>query len=145
VPRQHPSDPRLNRGRQLLGDRLRDLRLDAQLGLPDLVARTGISMGHLSDCERGQKSLSLPALFAVAEVYGLLVTELLDGVYPYGSRSEAPDRVSAAPEGSRGAHGRTAAPEWDPQVLARVGKQLRQQRQARWRTTGPPDPATSGR
>jgi transcriptional regulator with XRE-family HTH domain len=143
VPRQHPSDPRLDRGRQLLGDRLRDLRLDAQLGLPDLVARTGISMGHLSDCERGTKSLSLPALFAVAEVYGLLVTELLDGVYPYGSRSEAPNQPSAASERSRDAHEQRPGAELDPQLLTRIGRQRRQQgQQARRRKTAPPDPST---
>jgi transcriptional regulator with XRE-family HTH domain len=75
-------------GRRLLGDRLRDLRQETGLTLPQVVTQTGISMSHLSDCERGEKALSLPALFTLADLYGLLITELLDGVYPYGSRQE---------------------------------------------------------
>jgi transcriptional regulator with XRE-family HTH domain len=74
-----------------LGERLRDLRQEAGLSLPAVVERTGISMGHLSDCERGQKSLSLPALVAVADVYGVLVTDILRDVYPFGTR-RAPRR-----------------------------------------------------
>jgi len=89
-------------GRKLLGNRLRDLRQDAGLSLPDLAARTGLSLSHLSDCERGEKALSLPALFAVAQVYGMLVTELLEDVYPYGTdRAPRPPRRRAAPTASR--------------------------------------------
>lgn len=88
MPRQYPSDERLQLGRELLGRRLRQLRQDMDLGLPDLVERTGLSMGHLSDVERGTKSLSLPALVAIADAYGLLAVDLLRGVFPYGVADE---------------------------------------------------------
>jgi transcriptional regulator with XRE-family HTH domain len=97
VPRQYPSDERLARGRVLLGRRLRHLRQDSGLTLPGLVARTGLSIGHLSDVERGMKLLSLPALVAVADVYDVLVVDLLAGVYPYGSATE-PEPTSAPPD-----------------------------------------------
>ena len=126
MPRQHPADPRLAEGRRLLGDRLRDLRQEAGLTLPQVEAQTRISMSHLSDCERGEKALSLPALFTLAEVHGLLVTDLLDGVYPYGSRRKPTDDT-------------TRESEVDEDTIAKLGREPHRSKSRTRQRPGPPD------
>lgn len=79
-------DPRLEIGRRLLGHRLRDERIRSTLKLSEAAGRAGITTSYLSDVERGRTLPSLPALLALADVYGVLVSDLLQGLYPFGNR-----------------------------------------------------------
>jgi transcriptional regulator with XRE-family HTH domain len=56
---------------------VRDLRLRRKLTLDQLSDQTGLSKGHLSRFERGEKSLSVAALIRVANVLGTSVSTLL--------------------------------------------------------------------
>jgi transcriptional regulator with XRE-family HTH domain len=56
---------------------VRDLRQRRELTLDQLADRTGLSKGHLSRFERGEKALSLAALIRVANVLGTAVSTLL--------------------------------------------------------------------
>jgi transcriptional regulator with XRE-family HTH domain len=96
-----PASPeQLEAGRRLLGNRLRDARIGAGFDLAEAAARSGLSMQHLSDCERGRKLPSLPALVAIAGAYQLLSTDLLAGLYPFGDR-RAPRRIPPPPPDGR--------------------------------------------
>jgi transcriptional regulator with XRE-family HTH domain len=81
-----PDDPDLEIGQIILGNHLRQARIDAGLNLPEAEQRTGLTRAALSDWERGRRLPSLPALQTMAKAYGVLVTDLLDGVYPFGAR-----------------------------------------------------------
>lgn len=73
-------------GRALLGDRLRDVRLDRGLTLHQTFEKCGVSVGQNSDLERGIKTPTLQVLLKLADAYGTTVDELLRGVYPFGTR-----------------------------------------------------------
>lgn len=62
--------------RELVGDCLRDLRLDAGLRLTDVAGRAGISPQYLSEVERGRKDPSSEMLAAVAGSLDLTVAEV---------------------------------------------------------------------
>jgi transcriptional regulator with XRE-family HTH domain len=93
-------DARLESAQRLLGLRLRETRMRAGMTLPEVSASTGLSMGHLSDCERGRSIPSLTALLAMADAYEVLVTDLLTAVYPFGSSSK-PRRLPLPPVDGR--------------------------------------------
>lgn len=59
------------------GDLVRLLRRRKGLTLDDLAAEVGLSKGHLSRYERGEKSLSVAALMRLAKVLGTSVAALL--------------------------------------------------------------------
>jgi transcriptional regulator with XRE-family HTH domain len=90
-----PTEEDLLIARRALGHHLRDARTAAALTLPDAAARAGVAQGYLSDCERGKKLPSLVKLVDLADTYGVLVTDLLNGAYPFGSRRRP--RVVPAP------------------------------------------------
>ena len=79
-------DQRLETGRVLLGERLRDVRLDRGLTLQQTYEKCGVSVGQNSDLERGVKTPTLQVLLRLADAYGTTADELLRGVYPFGSR-----------------------------------------------------------
>jgi transcriptional regulator with XRE-family HTH domain len=56
---------------------VRDLRLRRKLTLDHLAEQTGLSKGHLSRFERGEKSLSVAALIRIASTLGVSVSTLL--------------------------------------------------------------------
>jgi len=56
--------------RDAIGSDLRGLRIEAGLTGPRVAAAAGISIGHLSEIERGRVNPSIPVLVAVAEVLG---------------------------------------------------------------------------
>jgi transcriptional regulator with XRE-family HTH domain len=93
MPTERP--PRLADGMVLLGVRLREIRKEREQRLEDVSASTGLTVAHLSDIERGTKLPSLPALLALADHYGVLVTDLLQ-VYPFGVKSR-PRRARIKP------------------------------------------------
>jgi len=61
--------------RDVLGERLRELRLDQQQKLVDTATRAGISPQYLSEIERGRKD---PSSEMIAAVAGALGTSLVD-------------------------------------------------------------------
>ena len=71
--------PRADAGQESsdVGARAKSLRLHQRMTLDDLAARTGVSKGHLSRFERGQKSLSLAMLMRLADALHASVAELL--------------------------------------------------------------------
>jgi len=71
--------------RARIGARLRALREDHQLFLTDASERSGVSYSYPSEVERGLKMPTLPTLVALCEMYGLLVTEFLADMYPFGA------------------------------------------------------------
>jgi len=81
-----PSDNRIEIGRRLLGHRLRDERIRSTLKLSEAAGCAGISTSYLSDVERGRTLPSLLALLALADVYEVLVSDLLQGLFPFGNR-----------------------------------------------------------
>lgn len=60
-----------------VGARAKLFRLDRRMTLEQLAELTGVSKGHLSRFERGQKSLSLAMLIRLAEALHSSVAELL--------------------------------------------------------------------
>ena len=88
------------RGRAELGGALRDLRQGRGWTLAQVEQRTGVSSGFLSQLEHAQRTPTLETLFTLADCYDLLLTELLEGVYPFGSR-QAPRRRPAPADGRR--------------------------------------------
>jgi transcriptional regulator with XRE-family HTH domain len=77
---------------RLLGLRLRAVRADRALTLAEVAEASGVTSGHLSHIERGIRLPSLGTLLALARTYELLVTDLLDDLYPFGT-----DRPPGAP------------------------------------------------
>jgi transcriptional regulator with XRE-family HTH domain len=61
-----------------IGAQLRQARIDAHLSLREFASRSGLSSSFLSLVERGESSLSLTSLFAVAEALGLEASALLN-------------------------------------------------------------------
>lgn len=93
--------------RRALGRRLREVRLEAALTLPEAAARAGIAAQYLSECERGNRLPSLVKLVDIAAAYDVLVTDLLLDTYPFGSRDRPDPLPLNAP-----ADARTRATKW---------------------------------
>lgn len=70
--------------RDLLGERLRTLRLEQGQKLADTAARAGISPQYLSEMERGRKDASSEMIAAVA---GALDTSLLELAREIGQKN----------------------------------------------------------
>lgn len=65
-----------------IGERLRQLRTGRNMTLLDVKERTGLSVSHLSDIERGRARPSLDAIEALARCYGIGLADLMTGVDP---------------------------------------------------------------
>lgn len=72
--------------RRLLGLKLRAVRAERGLTLLQVAEESGVTQGYLSHVERGTRLPSLSVLVALGRTYDLLVTDLLEGVYPFGAR-----------------------------------------------------------
>lgn len=92
-------DDREELGRIGLGLRMRAARQQAGLQLSQASAASGLTVGYISECERGKNSPSLQALISIADAYGLLATDLLADLYPYGSRRRPRKAVHPPPDG----------------------------------------------
>jgi transcriptional regulator with XRE-family HTH domain len=67
--------------------------------LAEAAQVAGITLAHLSDCERGRRLPSVVVLVALTERYDVLLTDLLDGVYPFGSTVPPADGPRPAADG----------------------------------------------
>lgn len=63
-----------------LGERLRDLRRDANLSQHDMGHLVGTNQSRVCDWETGRHKPQLKSLTRYAEAFGITVSELLDGV-----------------------------------------------------------------
>src|SRR5499425_3811452 len=77
-PRQPPPQEPL--WREVLGQRLRALRLDQRETLLETAARAGISPQYLSEVERGRKEPSSEMIAALAGALGTTLTGLTEQV-----------------------------------------------------------------
>jgi transcriptional regulator with XRE-family HTH domain len=94
-------DPRLEIGKSLLGHRLRDARLESRLSLREASESAGLTPSYLSDIERGRTLPSLPVLVSLADLYRTLVTDLLDGLYPFGATRRPRRAITPPPDARR--------------------------------------------
>lgn len=72
-----PAEPKEPLWRDVVGEVLRDERLDQSRTLKDVSAEAGISMPYLSEIERGRKEASSEVLAAAAHALGLELADLL--------------------------------------------------------------------
>jgi len=62
---------------QQVGSLLRELRTERMFTLRDVSRRANISLGHLSDVERGVKTISMPMLEHLADGLDMKPSDLL--------------------------------------------------------------------
>src|SRR5215469_15981268 len=79
APAQPPSSPE-PLWREVLGQRLRTLRLDQQETLAETAGRAGVSPQYLSEIERGRKEPSSEMIAALAGALGTTLTVLTEQV-----------------------------------------------------------------
>ena len=87
--------------REVLGQRLRTLRLDQQETLAETAGRAGISPQYLSEIERGRKEPSSEMIAALAGALGTSLTVLTEQVAgdlrrQQASRASGPVKLSLA-------------------------------------------------
>lgn len=63
--------------RVALGDTLRELRHEQCLTLRKVASKSTISLGYLSEVERGTKEISSELLIGLANTFGMSVGELI--------------------------------------------------------------------
>jgi transcriptional regulator with XRE-family HTH domain len=96
--------------RTLLGEALRRHRIRQGRTLRDVAAAATVSLGYLSEIERGQKEASSELLAAVCAALGVPMSDLLREVSDRLARAEPPRAAPrVAPPSAAGA-GRLPAP-----------------------------------
>src|SRR6516225_10879677 len=88
--------------REVLGQRLRALRLDQQETLAETAGRAGVSPQYLSEIERGRKEPSSEMIAALAGALGTTLIGLTEQVSEDLRRQQgiAPPRAFVAPRAS---------------------------------------------
>ncbi|WP_296139293.1 helix-turn-helix domain-containing protein [uncultured Tessaracoccus sp.] len=66
--------------REVIGETLRELRGDAGMTLREVSVASMVSLGYLSEIERGHKEASSEVLSSICSALGLSLGELLAGV-----------------------------------------------------------------
>jgi transcriptional regulator with XRE-family HTH domain len=74
----HAVEPALMNANNLIGSRLRQTRKDLALSLADLAKRSGVSIGTLSQLERGLGSPSLRTIERIGHALGVPIYWLFD-------------------------------------------------------------------
>ena len=70
--------------RKLLGEVLKDIRVDQGLTLRELSEKSAVSLGYISEIERGKKEVSSEVMFSLckaldvplSQVFGEITTEM---------------------------------------------------------------------
>lgn len=75
--------------REAIGHVLRDLRTRDHKTLREVSEKAGVSLGYLSEVERGQKEASSELLSSIAEALGLSTSQMLRMVADYLDSLEA--------------------------------------------------------
>ena len=63
--------------RKVMGETLRELRMCAGMTLREVSMASMVSLGYLSEIERGHKEASSEVLFAVASALGVSLSDLM--------------------------------------------------------------------
>ncbi|SHI34960.1 Helix-turn-helix [Tessaracoccus bendigoensis DSM 12906] len=66
--------------RKVMGETLRELRIAAGMTLREVSMASMVSLGYLSEIERGHKEASSEVLFAVASALGVSLSDLMVAV-----------------------------------------------------------------
>lgn len=82
--------------RKLLGETLREVRTATGMTLRDVSLSARVSLGYLSEVERGQKEASSELLFAISEALDLPLSELLAEVSRKAVELEKPELAVVA-------------------------------------------------
>lgn len=82
--------------RQLIGEVLRAYRLTQGLTLRDVSGRARISLGYISEVERGRKEPSSELLAALADALEVSLSAVLHDVASLLEREEASDLASVS-------------------------------------------------
>ena len=83
--------------RRLLGDVLREHRREQGRTLREVSAAARVSLGYLSEVERGQKEASSELLASICEALGVKLSDLLREVSETMRRSERAAEVARMP------------------------------------------------
>ena len=94
--------------REAIGDRLRHARTNQRRTLRDISRAAKVSLGYLSEVERGQKEASSELLASICSALELPLGELLHNV---AADISALDTVDAMPEGERAEEREGSHPE----------------------------------
>lgn len=88
--------------RRVIGETLRGQRVRQRRTLRDVSSEARVSLGYLSEVERGQKEASSELLAAICEALGVRLSEVLHEVSELLKQAEAPRRtVPAVPVPNR--------------------------------------------
>ena len=82
--------------RQVIGDELRRRRQDQGRTLRDVSGAAAVSLGYLSEVERGQKEASSELLAAICDALEVSLSDVLASVSTYVARAESKDRPFSA-------------------------------------------------
>ena len=88
--------------RQMIGDALRDERVRQRMTLRELSAAARVSLGYISEIERGRKEASSELLAALCDALGLPLSSLLRSVTTAAADQEAavmPAKLRPVPAG----------------------------------------------
>jgi transcriptional regulator with XRE-family HTH domain len=103
IPLRRQPAPQEPLWREVLGQRLRELRLDQEETLAETAGRAGISPQYLSEIERGRKEPSSEMIAALAGALGTTLTVLTEQVASdlrqqatRASRASGPVKLSLA-------------------------------------------------
>jgi len=130
--------------RRVIGDALRARRLAQHRTLREVSTAANVSLGYLSEIERGHKEASSELLAAICDALGARLSEMLSDVNAMVSLAEQMDEV-VAPVGSSdsaaaGESGDTSVTDGNVTVQVHSDGPLRTTLQARITTPGPPGP-----
>ncbi|MEU7477326.1 helix-turn-helix transcriptional regulator [Lentzea sp. NPDC042327] len=93
--------------REAIGDRLRHARTNQRRTLREVSRTARVSLGYLSEVERGRKEASSELLAAICEALELPLSELLHHVASdIGAVQQTPDTVPDTVQSGRADHGR---------------------------------------
>jgi transcriptional regulator with XRE-family HTH domain len=81
--------PPLSARHRALGDTIRRLRQERGLSQEALAERAGMSANYVGDTERGERNISVRALWQLADALGVPTASLFAGV---GNRATPPRR-----------------------------------------------------
>jgi len=91
--------------REAIGDELRGRRLDQGRTLRDVATVARVSLGYLSEVERGQKEASSELLAAICGALDAPLSDVLVAVGSQMAGNEAAAFDDASPEGARATAG----------------------------------------
>jgi len=83
--------------RRLLGDVLRDVRLQRGMTLREVSAEARVSLGYISEIERGQKEASSELLFSLCTALDVPLSDVLRDVSDAVAFEEAASELAAVP------------------------------------------------